>query len=187
LTAATVTPALLVARVLLVVLASRRAVTVVPVPSPAPRPAQTRLTCSFTFEAAHRLPWHPGKCAGLHGHSYRLDVTLAGPLDENGIVMDFDDLHAIVHGQVIDQWDHSDLNLVLDNPTAELLAQRAWELLAEAGLPLAGIRLWETPQSWVELIAQAEGDGVGPDGTGPDGGGEAGGDGGAKAGSTHGR
>ncbi|HEX4245939.1 MAG TPA: 6-carboxytetrahydropterin synthase QueD [Acidimicrobiales bacterium] len=120
--------------------------------SPTPRPAQTRVTGSFTFEAAHRLPWHPGKCAGLHGHSYRLDVTVAGPLDENGIVVDFDDLHAIVQGQVIDKWDHRDLNQVLDNPTAELLAQRAWEILADAGLPLAGIRLWETPQSWVELV-----------------------------------
>ncbi len=129
-----------------------------PVPSPAPRPTPTRLTCSFTFEAAHRLPWHPGKCAGLHGHSYRLDVTVAGPLDDNGIVMDFDDLHAVVHRQVIDQWDHSDLNTVLDNPTAELLANRAWDLLAEAGIPLVGIRLWETPQSWVELIAQVETD-----------------------------
>jgi 6-pyruvoyl-tetrahydropterin synthase len=57
---------------------------------------------------------------------------------------------------VIDQWDHSDLNTVLDNPTAELLANRAWDLLAEAGIPLVGIRLWETPQSWVELIGQME-------------------------------
>jgi 6-pyruvoyltetrahydropterin/6-carboxytetrahydropterin synthase len=71
-----------------------------------------------------------------------------------------------VRGQVIDQWDHSDLNLVLDNPTAELLAARAWELLAEAGIPLVGIRLWETPQSWVELVAE---------------------DGGGEAGSTHAR
>jgi len=142
-----------------VALPPERVVTTVAVPSPAPRPTQTRLTCSFTFEAAHRLPWHPGKCAGLHGHSYRLDVTVTGPLDDNGIVMDFDDLHAIVHRQVIDQWDHRDLNLVLDNPTAELLANRAWELLVEAGIPLAGIRLWETPQSWVELIAEADGGG----------------------------
>jgi 6-pyruvoyltetrahydropterin/6-carboxytetrahydropterin synthase len=127
--------------------------TPLPVSSPAPRPGLTRLTCSFTFEAAHRLPWHPGKCAGLHGHSYRLDVTVAGPLDDNGIVVDFDNLHAIVNDQVIDQWDHSDLNVVLDNPTAELLAHRAWGLLADAGLPLVGIRLWETPQSWVELLS----------------------------------
>ena len=149
----------LVAPVLPAALPSKRVVTIVAVPSPAPRPAQTRLTCSFTFEAAHRLPWHPGKCAGLHGHSYRLDVTVTGPLDDNGIVMDFDDLHAIVHRQVIDQWDHSDLNLVLDNPTAELLAHRAWELLTEAEIPLAGIRLWETPQSWVELTAESDGGG----------------------------
>ncbi len=121
--------------------------------SPARRPprreTQTRVTCSFTFEAAHRLPRHPGKCAGLHGHSYRLDVTCAGPLDAIGGVIDFDDLHAVVQKR----WDHSDLNADLDNPTAELWAHRAWELLAGSGLPLAGIRLWETPQSWVELTA----------------------------------
>jgi 6-pyruvoyltetrahydropterin/6-carboxytetrahydropterin synthase len=164
----------------------------VAVPSPAARPALTRLTCSFTFEAAHRLPWHPGKCAGLHGHSYRLDVTVTGPLDDNGIVMDFDDLQAAVHGLVIDQWDHSDLNLILDNPTAELLANRAWELLAEAGIPLVGVRLWETPQSWVELVAETDGanaDGGKVDGGKVDGGKADGGkaDASGEPGSTHAR
>jgi len=111
----------------------------------------TRVTCTFTFEAAHRLAWHPGKCRTLHGHSYRLDVSVAGPLDANGVVLDFDTLQEVVRTQVIDQWDHRDLNEVLDNPTAELLAHRAWELLGDAGLRLAGLRLWETSDSWVDL------------------------------------
>ena len=83
----------------------------------------TSVTCTFTFEAAHRLPWHSGKCRNLHGHSYRLDVTVAGPLDDNGVVIDFDRLREIVDHSVIASWDHRDLNEVLDNPTAELLAQ----------------------------------------------------------------
>jgi 6-pyruvoyltetrahydropterin/6-carboxytetrahydropterin synthase len=115
---------------------------------PAPR---TRVTCTFTFEAAHRLAWHPGRCRNLHGHSYRLDVAVEGPLDGNGVVLDFDTLQDVVRAEVIDAWDHRDLNEVLDNPTAELLAHRAWELLTSAGLDLAALRLWETTDSWVDL------------------------------------
>jgi 6-pyruvoyltetrahydropterin/6-carboxytetrahydropterin synthase len=112
---------------------------------------RTRVTCTFGFEAAHRLAWHPGKCRNLHGHSYRLDVSVVGPLDANGVVLDFDTLQDVVRTQVIDHWDHRDLNEVLDNPTAELLAHRAWELLTDAGLTLAALRLWETADSWVDL------------------------------------
>lgn len=113
---------------------------------------RTRVTCTFTFEAAHRLAWHPGRCRNLHGHSYRLDVSVEGPLDTNGVVLDFDTLQAVVRAQVIDVWDHRDLNEVLENPTAEMLAQRAWQLLTDAGLDLAALRLWETGDSWVDLI-----------------------------------
>lgn len=111
------------------------------------------VTCSFTFEAAHRLPWHAGRCRNLHGHSYRLDVTVSGPLDANGVVIDFDVLSEVVRIEVIDVWDHQDLNLVIDNPTAELLAHRAWELLTGAGLVLTSLRLWETRDASVELTA----------------------------------
>jgi 6-pyruvoyltetrahydropterin/6-carboxytetrahydropterin synthase len=111
----------------------------------------TSVTCTFTFEAAHRLPWHTGKCRNLHGHSYRLDVTVAGPLDDNGVVIDFDELSEIVDRTVIAAWDHRDLNEVLDNPTAELLAHRAWAILSDAGVQLARLRLWETETSSVEL------------------------------------
>ncbi len=114
-------------------------------------PSRTRVTCTFTFEAAHRLAWHPGRCRNLHGHSYRLDVSVEGPLDDNGVVLDFDTLQAVVRSQVIDAWDHHDLNEVLDNPTAELLAHRAWELLDAAGIEPAALRLWETTDSWVDL------------------------------------
>jgi 6-pyruvoyltetrahydropterin/6-carboxytetrahydropterin synthase len=114
---------------------------------------RTSVTCSFTFEAAHRLAWHPGKCRNLHGHSYRLEVTVTGPLDANGVVVDFDHLTEIVEREVIERFDHRDLNEVLDNPTAELLAHRAWELLTTAGVDLAGLRLWETADSSVVLTA----------------------------------
>jgi 6-pyruvoyltetrahydropterin/6-carboxytetrahydropterin synthase len=82
-----------------------------------------------------------------------LEVTVAGPLDPNGVVIDFDELRSVVEREVILPWDHRDLNQVIDNPTAELLAHRAWALLAEAGLSLSTLRLWETDHSCAELTA----------------------------------
>lgn len=120
-------------------------------------PPQTSVTCTFTFEAAHHLAWHTGKCRNLHGHSYRLDVTVTGPLDQHGVVVDFDHLREVVDRVVIDPWDHHDLNQVIDNPTAELLAHRAWELLTDAGLALSALRLWETDNSSAELTAGTRG------------------------------
>ena len=112
---------------------------------------RTRVTCSFRFEAAHRLVWHQGKCRNLHGHSYRLDVSIEGPLDANGIVLDFDTLQEVVRLQVVDLWDHTYLNDILENPTAERLALRAWKHLTDSGLKPAALRLWETDDSWVDL------------------------------------
>ena len=109
------------------------------------------MTRSFHFEAAHQLPWHAGKCRHLHGHSYRLEVTVAGPIGPQGIVVDFADVAAVVGREVVDRYDHRYLNDLLDNPTAELLAQQIWKALEAAGLAPDRIRLWETADSSVEL------------------------------------
>ncbi len=115
---------------------------------------RTRVTRSFTFEAAHRLPWHPGRCRDLHGHSYRLEVTVEGRVAESGMVLDFDDLKAVVQREVVARYDHTFLNDLLENPTAELVASDAWKRLEAAGLRLARLRLWETPTSSVEIVAE---------------------------------
>ena len=124
---------------------------------------RARVTRSFTFEAAHQLPWHPGRSRNLHGHHYRLEVTLEGPVGPDGIVVDFDELADRFGGLVSERYDHRYLNDLVDNPTAELLAADAWKQLE--GVPLgpappgAGpvrlvrLRLWETPESSVELVA----------------------------------
>lgn len=101
----------------------------------------------FTFEAAHRLPGVPSehKCARLHGHSYLLEVHIAGEVDPTrGWVMDFADIKAAVR-PVIDQLDHYYLNEVpgLENPTSENIARWAWEKLAGT-LPLTTIVVRET-------------------------------------------
>ena len=102
----------------------------------------------FRFEAAHVLPHHPGKCSRLHGHSYRLEVAVAGPLQEGGpargMVLDFDELTSVVEAAVIDRLDHSSLNDLLPNPTAEHIAQWVWEQLAPRLAGLDEIAIWET-------------------------------------------
>ncbi|MGA0805556.1 MAG: 6-carboxytetrahydropterin synthase QueD [Pseudohongiellaceae bacterium] len=84
----------------------------------------------FTFEAAHRLPNVPDghKCKRLHGHSFRVEVHVRGPLHPAlGWVMDFADLKAAVK-PVIARLDHYYLNDIpgLDNPTSEVLACWLW-------------------------------------------------------------
>jgi 6-pyruvoyltetrahydropterin/6-carboxytetrahydropterin synthase len=112
---------------------------------------RTSVTRCFEFEAAHRLPWHAGKCSRAHGHSYRLEVTVEGRVGEQGVVIDFADLSAAVHRDVIERLDHRDLNELMPNPTAELIAQDIWERLDVAGVQVTRLRLWETSDASVEL------------------------------------
>src|SRR6188472_623373 len=92
-----------------------------------------RLVHEFRFEAAHRLPNVPPghKCARLHGHSYRVVVHIAGPVDDRaGWVRDFADLSDAMR-PLLDRLDHYYLNEVegLENPTSEVLAQWIWTRL----------------------------------------------------------
>jgi 6-pyruvoyltetrahydropterin/6-carboxytetrahydropterin synthase len=112
---------------------------------------RTSVTRSFRFEAAHQLPWHEGACRNLHGHSYRLEVTVEGPIGDQGLVIDFADVKAVVGREVIDRYDHRYLNDLLDNPTAELIAAEIWKSLETAGLGVSRLRLWETDSCSVEI------------------------------------
>jgi 6-pyruvoyltetrahydropterin/6-carboxytetrahydropterin synthase len=110
---------------------------------------------SFTFEAAHVLPHHPGKCARLHGHSYRLDVALEGPLQATGpaagMVEDFEVVSRVVKAAVINELDHRSLNELLDNPTAESIVVWIWQRLEHELPHLAELTLWETRKACVVI------------------------------------
>ncbi|MFT4781601.1 6-carboxytetrahydropterin synthase [Psychroserpens burtonensis] len=72
-----------------------------------------RITKQFSFETGHALYGYDGKCKNVHGHSYRLDVTVIGqPISDNtnvkfGMVIDFTDLKKIVKEEIVDVFDHA--------------------------------------------------------------------------------
>ncbi len=123
----------------------------------------------FTFDSAHQLVGHCGKCANVHGHTYKLHVALKGqPILESGasdegFVIDFTDLKRIVKEKLVDPLDHAFIaqgnEAILDvnkesgsktvvlgfRTTVENMAQyMVWKLHQE-GLPVDYIQLWETP------------------------------------------
>jgi 6-pyruvoyltetrahydropterin/6-carboxytetrahydropterin synthase len=94
------------------------------------------------------LPHHTGKCSRLHGHSYRLDVALEGPLHTagpaSGMVVDFDELSRIVRAAIVDTLDHRFLNDLIENPTSENIVVWVWRKLDPLVDGLAELTLWET-------------------------------------------
>jgi 6-pyruvoyltetrahydropterin/6-carboxytetrahydropterin synthase len=94
---------------------------------------------TFTLESAHRLPNVPEghKCARVHGHSFRVELHVSGPVDPHlGWVMDFAEIKQAFE-PLFQRLDHRYLNDVpgLDNPTSEHLARYIWQELKPA-LPL---------------------------------------------------
>lgn len=110
------------------------------------------VTKEFTFDAAHYLPRYRGKCEHLHGHTYKLQITVKKEVLEDGLAFDFVELKEIVKREIIDRWDHQLINDHLENPSAENMCVHIWDMLS-AHDSLRGclfeIKLWETPTSCV--------------------------------------
>ncbi|KGQ45936.1 6-carboxytetrahydropterin synthase QueD [Gallibacterium anatis] len=131
----------------------------------------------FSFDMAHLLDGHDGKCQNLHGHTYKLQVIVSGETEDNGakkgMVIDFADLKRAVNELIISPMDHAfiydqsseretkiaqllqQLNsktfALPVRSTAENLAQFIFQRLQEnVGFHLHSIRLWETPTSFAE-------------------------------------
>jgi len=99
-----------------------------------------------------------GKCHEMHGHNYKLEVTVAGKPDtESGYVMDFKELKDIIGNEIIDKVDHQHLNdvemfkgLIL---TAEFMVKIFWEILEskinKGNVKLYSLKLYETENNYV--------------------------------------
>jgi 6-pyruvoyltetrahydropterin/6-carboxytetrahydropterin synthase len=124
-----------------------------------------RLVHEFRFEAAHKLPKVPPghKCARLHGHSFKIELTIAGPVNpETGWLLDFGTLDDLWR-PLYDQLDHRYLNEVagLENPTSEVLAQWIWDKLAAKLPELAQVTVFETCDARCEYAGPRPSEGRG--------------------------
>lgn len=136
-------------------------------------PNHGEISLEMTFDAGHRIVGHKGKCARLHGHTYKVHIMAAGEIKEPGFVVDFGDLKDLVN-----EWDHRmllwekdlvffrehDLENALAedeagvvrlpfNPTAENMARYlAGEIWMRFGLAGVMIELWETEKSMARYL-----------------------------------
>lgn len=119
------------------------------------------VTKVFMFEACHHLPHYEGACHNLHGHSYKLEVTIGGHINTNtdnpkcGMIMDFKDLKQLVKEVVIDKYDHSNLNDFFENPTAEIMVEKiSRDIMGKLPIYacLCSCKLWETTTSYAEYV-----------------------------------
>ncbi|MDG6894828.1 6-carboxytetrahydropterin synthase QueD [Volucribacter amazonae] len=136
-----------------------------------------KISKEFSFDMAHLLDGHDGKCQNLHGHTYKLQVEVSQSLQQTrakkGMVMDFGDIKNIVKRAILDPLDHAfiyDQHSERESQIAQLLNQLNSKTFAfptrttaeemarfifnrlkyEENLPVSAIRLWETPTSFCE-------------------------------------
>jgi 6-pyruvoyltetrahydropterin/6-carboxytetrahydropterin synthase len=114
------------------------------------------ITVEESFAAGHALRGYRGKCENVHGHNYKVEVTLEGEqLDETGLLVDFVELKRWLRN-VIERLDHRMLNEIPPfdrvNPTAENMARYFYEEISRAlqesadrdRVRVARVRIWET-------------------------------------------
>lgn len=125
-----------------------------------------RVTRSIDFCYGHRLLQYDGECRHLHGHNGRVEIDIeADKPDARGMVIDFADIRDIAKSWIDANLDHrlilhkddpmvpvlkdmGESHYTIDtNPTAENIAAHICETLRSDALPIAEIRLWETPNS----------------------------------------
>jgi 6-pyruvoyltetrahydropterin/6-carboxytetrahydropterin synthase len=106
----------------------------------------------FKFDAAHNLVNYHGKCERLHGHTYKISVMLKGSPDSEGMIYDFTELKSIVNEIVLSKLDHSYINDIIPQPTAEYIAQWIFRVLdgplRRENCELFEICVWETENSY---------------------------------------
>jgi 6-pyruvoyltetrahydropterin/6-carboxytetrahydropterin synthase len=109
------------------------------------------LSKEFTFEAAHQLPHHDGKCQRLHGHSWKGTIYVEGESliesgSKQGMILDYGDLKQAFKSLLDDRLDHCYLNesLGLENPTSEEIARLIYQELLPKLPNIVGVMINET-------------------------------------------
>lgn len=140
----------------------------------------------FSWEAAHRLPWHEGLCKNNHGHSYRMEAMVTGRVDAQGMVIDFQDVKAALK-PLVDAWDHATLVAADDREYLDIVRSMGWkhyvlpfdttaenlaryaadalcangrEALESAGASRVTIRIYETDSCYAEYTRPVEAEDV---------------------------
>jgi 6-pyruvoyltetrahydropterin/6-carboxytetrahydropterin synthase len=113
---------------------------------------QVQVCKRAAMSCAHQLPKHRGKCQRLHGHNYVVEVLASGPIRDDGMVMDFDELSCLLRELVVNRCDHRYLNEVYPDidTTAENLAARWLQDLSAADPRVVRVRVWETETCYAE-------------------------------------
>jgi 6-pyruvoyltetrahydropterin/6-carboxytetrahydropterin synthase len=125
----------------------------------------TTVCKSWTFDAAHQLPNHDGKCRFLHGHTYRVEVFATGYVNpkngrsDEGMVVDFGVLSRVWREDVEPWLDHQFLNDTLADEGVEITTAEniaGWILTKMAIIPgVHKVRVWETPTSFAEVVTSS--------------------------------
>jgi len=115
-----------------------------------------RLRVESTFDAAHKLVGYKGKCARLHGHTWKVEAFVVGEkLNDIGILADFKILKDRLK-EIIEKFDHSLLNdfKEIGNPTVENLSRYIFQNLRDLpkNVKLEKVRVWESEKNWGEYF-----------------------------------
>jgi len=115
-----------------------------------------KITIRKDFSSAHKLREYKGKCESLHGHNWKIEVTVKGNnLNKTGLLMDFGDLKIIVN-DIIDKLDHKYLNETEPfdkiNPTSENIAKFIFDEvdknLKGNNCKIDNVKVWESDNSF---------------------------------------
>ena len=98
-----------------------------------------------TISAAHHLPNYKGKCANVHGHSWKVEVDIEGSIKKGtGMVVDFSTIK-----DIINKLDHKDLNTIIPNPTAENITMYILNAIHDLGyFHDVKVKVWESATSY---------------------------------------
>ena len=108
----------------------------------------------FEWDAAHKLKLpYSSACNQLHGHTYKVEIELEGPVDQNGMVIDFQNLKEIINSN--ESFDHKYLNKIVKQPTAENIVKYLGRKLVKefnGMVRLSRVRVWESSTSYAEEV-----------------------------------